>query len=89
MYRVPGARRRWWLLVDEGGVDLCMTDPGFPVDVEIRTPLRQLTRYWIGRLDWNGLRRSSGFAIAGPRWAQRNVQRWLGRSTLAAVEHVG
>jgi DNA-binding HxlR family transcriptional regulator len=84
---VPGARRRWWLLVDEAGADLCMTDPGFAIDLEIRTSLRSLTRYWIGRSEWQELRRCTTFAIDGPKWAQRGLQRWLGRSHLAVVPH--
>jgi DNA-binding HxlR family transcriptional regulator len=86
---VPGPCRRWWLLVDENGADLCMTDPGFDVDVDLHTTLRALTLYWIGRMNWAQLRKHESFRVAGPRWAVRGLSQWLGRSTLAQVRYVG
>jgi energy-coupling factor transporter ATP-binding protein EcfA2 len=40
--------RTWWLLLARSEVDLCLKDPGFPVDVVMTADLRTLTRVWMG-----------------------------------------
>jgi len=81
---VRGPRRRWWLIVGDGSTDLCMTDPGFDVDLSVQATLRSLTRYWLGQLEWRALL-AGGLELSGPRWAQRAFPRWLGRSAFAEV----
>jgi DNA-binding HxlR family transcriptional regulator len=40
--------RRWWLVIDEGDVDLCLQDPGREVDVSLSTSVRTMTQIWMG-----------------------------------------
>ena len=84
---VQGPRRRWWLLAggEGGNADLCMTDPGFEVDLRVAVGRRHLTRYWLGQIDWRELV-ASGLELEGERWLQRSLRDWLGRSFFAAVE---
>lgn len=82
---VSGSRRCWWLLASRDEADICMTDPGFVVDLEVTVPLRDLTRYWLGRVEWVQLVRGRGVLLAGPRELQRSLPRWLGRSGFADV----
>jgi DNA-binding HxlR family transcriptional regulator len=84
---VKGPRRRWWLLAGgtDGDADLCMTDPGFEVDLSVTVSLRNLTRYWLGQIEWRELL-ASGLELDGERWLQRSFREWLGRSAFAAVE---
>ena len=82
---IEGPRRRWWLLAGGDQGDLCMTDPGFEVDLFVAVGLRNLTRYWLGQLDWRALL-STGLDMKGPRWLQRSLPQWLGQSGFAAVE---
>ncbi len=45
------AKRSWWLVVDviDGGkVDLCSTNPGFEIDLYVKSPLRSMTAIWMG-----------------------------------------
>ena len=42
------AKRSWWLVIDGGKVDLCSTDPGFEVDLYVRSSLRSMTAVWMG-----------------------------------------
>lgn len=81
----PSARRRWWLVIEPGAADLCMTDPGFEVDVSLKVRLVDLTRYWLGHLGWKELVRSDGTAIEGPVVLRRSLPGWLGRSTFAGI----
>src|SRR5688572_30476002 len=45
---VPSAKRIWWLVFEEGDVDLCIKPPGFDVDLRVQTDLRTLTDVWMG-----------------------------------------
>jgi len=83
---VEGPYRRWWLLAEKRGADVCITDPGFEIDLKVSVSLRALTRFWIGQLDWRALTAEEGFALDGPRWIQRALPRWLERSDFADVE---
>jgi hypothetical protein len=40
--------RKWWLVVAPGAdIDVCVTDPGFDVDLYVTTDLRTMTAIWI------------------------------------------
>src|SRR5262249_20141780 len=41
-------QRSWWLVVDAKTVDLCQVDPGFEVDLYVRSNLRSMTAVWMG-----------------------------------------
>lgn len=42
--------RSWyWVVLDSSGASLCLKNPGFAVDVELRTDLRTLYEVWHGR----------------------------------------
>ena len=79
-----GPRQRWWLLLGGGAADLCMTDPGFEVDLKVKVHLRDLTRYWLGMLHLAGTAPRHSL-MEGPRWIERSLPDWLGQSAFAGV----
>lgn len=80
----PSGAARWWLVVDEGGVDVCDADPGHPVTVAVDAPLRTLVRLWRGDVGWSEAA-ADGLRIDGPEWARRALPRWLRLSVFAPV----
>lgn len=80
------ARARWWLLVDAHEVDLCMTNPGFDIDLVVEASLKGLTRYWIGRASWKELLQGGEVELSGPRWLRNALPEWLRRSAFAGVQ---
>jgi hypothetical protein len=38
----------WWLVIDGGKVDLCGIDPGYEVDLFVRSSHRSMTAVWMG-----------------------------------------
>ena len=82
--RRPRKDAAWWLVVSGGEVDVCDYDPGFDVDVAVRTSLLALTRIWRGELSWPGALRSRRVELSGAEQARRAVPDWLGQSLLAA-----
>lgn len=84
---VAGKMARWWLIVEPAEATICMTDPGFEVDLRVAVTQRALTRYWLGQIDWRQLL-ASGMELDGPRWMVQGLPVWLGRSPLAGVPRV-
>jgi DNA-binding HxlR family transcriptional regulator len=74
---VPKAKRRWWIVNDRGSVDLCPTDPGFPVDLYITTDIRSMIHVWVGKLSLDAAVRSDKIEIIGPRSLRSRVRSWL------------
>ncbi len=82
----PVSKRTWWLVCDDGQIDLCPTDPGFEVGLYVATDLKTMTRVWMGDLALPGAVRSGAIHLSGPRDLCRRFERWLGSSYYARVE---
>jgi hypothetical protein len=84
--RAHAARRTWWLVLEPSEVDVCLKDPGFPVDLTVAADLAALTGVWMGRLDYADAARRGAVRAEGPRALVRAFPGWLGLSTFASVE---
>ena len=40
----PSKMRLWWLVITDDGVDICLKDPGYDVDLYVQTRLKTMTR---------------------------------------------
>jgi DNA-binding HxlR family transcriptional regulator len=84
-----GARRgqgRWWLLGSSEGINLCLTDPGFDVDLYVTTDVRTLTRVWIGDLALTRAIQNAGIELYGPAHLRKAFPRWLRLGVFAGVK---
>jgi DNA-binding HxlR family transcriptional regulator len=80
---LPESRRNWWLVVDQGAVDLCGFDPGFEVDLFVTGSLRSMTTIWMG-LSTVGREVEAGrLELLGDPRIARAMQQWLGLSPFA------
>ena len=43
-----GLKRSWWRVIEGGQVDLCKVNPGYEVDLYVRSSLRSMTAVWMG-----------------------------------------
>jgi len=77
--------RHWWLVVDEGQVDLCLENPGHEVDVCLSTALRTMTQIWMGDMALAQARAKGLLSVSGPARLIRSVGSWLGASPFADV----
>jgi len=68
----------WWLLVEAGSADLCVTDPGHRVDLTVRADLEAFTAFWIGRAGWTLARAEGRIRVEGPGKEAEALARWLG-----------
>jgi DNA-binding HxlR family transcriptional regulator len=80
---VPPAKRSWWLVVDEGKVDLCSTNPGFEVDLYVRSSLRSMTSIWMGLSTVQSEIEAGEIELIGDKNVAQSMQEWLGLSPFA------
>lgn len=83
------ARRTLWLVLQRSGVDVCLKDPGFEVDVVVDADLPAFTRVWMGEVPMGDALRSGAVTLDGPRALVRALPSWLGLSLFAGVSRAG
>jgi DNA-binding HxlR family transcriptional regulator len=87
--RLLGAKRgkgRFWLVLRDGDVDLCIKHPGFDVDLKVRCSLRLMTQIWLGDVPIERAIRSEKLELQGPTKLARAFPKWLKLNSLAGVE---
>lgn len=77
------ARRHWWLVIENGLVDLCLVDPGHEVDLSVTGSLRAMTAIWMGLSTVEKEVEAGALDLAGDPAIARSMQRWLGLSPFA------
>jgi DNA-binding HxlR family transcriptional regulator len=83
---VPEDRNHFWLVVDRPEVDLCVTDPGHPVDLTVHADLPTMTGIWMGNIRYAEALRRKEIRLRGPAELRRSFPNWLGLSLFAGVE---
>lgn len=79
---VPG-QRDWWLIVRDGKVDVCVTDPGRNVDVFFVTSARTMSDVWMGTRTYRDAVLAGDLAIEGDLELTRRISSWLRPSLFA------
>jgi DNA-binding HxlR family transcriptional regulator len=85
---VPGKRSRYWLRLERPDIELCLTNPGFPVDLSVETTIRTMVDIWMGHRDLKEALRSGAIQLDGPPKLTRAFPGWLLLNPLAKVEPV-
>ncbi len=79
---MPAGKRSWWLVVD-GKVDLCSTNPGFDVDLYVKSSLRSMTSVWMGLSTVQSETEAGQMELIGDKTVAHSMQQWLGLSPFA------
>ncbi len=69
--------RRFWLLLDHGEVDLCLSNPGHEVDLTVESGLLAMTHIWLGDLTLSKAIQAGQVEIEGPEELRRSFPGWL------------
>jgi hypothetical protein len=69
--------RSWWLIIEDGAVDVCQKDPGFEVDVLISADLSAFTHVWMGYTHLNAAFKQGTVCFEGDRSLVRQLPTWL------------
>lgn len=75
--------RQWWLVVEDGTVDLCRDDPGRDVTVVVDATVRGLTEVWSGDRTPEESVIAGTIRIDGARRDAARLWQWLGASAFA------
>ena len=82
---LTSSRRNYWLVVEDGTVDVCQDDPGFEVNLLVRVPLRNMTAIWMGLSSVAAEIASGKMELDGDPKIARAMQQWLGLSPFASA----
>jgi DNA-binding HxlR family transcriptional regulator len=72
-----GRLRRWWLLVDDGQLELCAEPPGRKEDVTLTCGRRTLARLFTGESTLEGALGAGQLELRGLRKLTASVHHWL------------
>jgi DNA-binding HxlR family transcriptional regulator len=85
---VPAGKgpRVFWLLLERGQpADLCVSDPGFEVDLYVRADLAAFAGVWLGDLTYEQALAKGAVGVSGTRALARAFPSWLMLSRFAHV----
>ena len=74
---MPSSRRAYWLVVDNGDVDLCIKFPGFDVDLAFITTSKTMADIWMGYTTIRKETRNGNLRLEGSRDLKRNIDDWF------------
>lgn len=82
---VSRGRRAWWLKLDRGEAEVCLSDPGGGTQLTVDADLRSMIMVWMGDLPMDRALRSGAVTLAGPTELTRAFPTWLRLNSLAGV----
>lgn len=80
--------QRYWLRIEDRQSEVCLTNPGFTVDLVVEADLRSFAEVWIGRASLAAALRAGRIVLAGPPRLKKAFPRWLLRSAFAGTPPV-
>ncbi len=80
---LPDSQKNWWLVIDDGKVDLCAFDPGYDINLLVRSSLRTMTAIWMGFTGFPAEMNAGRLELEGERPVAKAIQQWLGQSMFA------
>lgn len=79
----PAKKRAWWLVAEPSGTDLCLSDPGHEVDLEVDAETTAMAAVWLGDLELGAAMAARRVRVQGPDHLVRSLPDWLGFSAFA------
>lgn len=71
-------KRYWWLVLDRPEADLCLSDPGFTVDLTLHSRVRTMAMILLGEVTMEQAQRARSIEMEGPAPLRRSLPAWLG-----------
>lgn len=86
----PIQKRHYWMVKEENcTIDLCLFDPGFPVDLVVTSQLETLTRVWMGDIEAESAVRNNQIQIEGNPIVRMSFYDWIGLSPFVHYRSTG
>ena len=74
---------RFWFVIENGTPSVCVTDPGYDVDLTITSDLRAMHEVWLGHLTLRKALRDDRVRVDGPKALTRLLPQMLTLSPIA------
>lgn len=74
---------KWWLIVKDDRVDLCIKDPMRDIDMFFSSTVRVMAEVWMGDRSYKNAIDAGELSIQGPPALTRNIGAWLTPSVYA------
>jgi len=74
-------KRAWWLVAEPTNADLCFTDPGHSIDLQVDAEAQAMAEVWVGKLELGAAMSSQRVKVTGPEHLVRSLPDWLGFSS--------
>jgi DNA-binding HxlR family transcriptional regulator len=81
----PKGERYWWLVSENGEIDLCLNNPGYDVDIIIKCLLKTMTEIWICQQPFRDAVKNGDIKVFGDSKLTSKLQDWLRASPLARL----
>lgn len=82
----PKKKMNRWIVGNCDGVALCITDPGFDVDIFVSTDSWTMAKVWYGAMSFNEAMSAGCLVLDGPRRLCAEFPNWLLLSGFAAAK---
>ena len=82
----PTEFRRFWLVNNDGKVDMCLKDPGYESSLFVKADIRRFVEAWRGFRDLRQEIREGTIRLSGPRRLTASFPDWLLLSALAPYQ---
>jgi DNA-binding HxlR family transcriptional regulator len=79
----PASIRRWWLIVTDGNVDICLKDPGHDIDFQCESDIATMARVWMGEVPLGSAVAAGKLTLIGTSKLKRTASSWLKLSVFA------
>ena len=84
-FDAPPGLRDWWLVSENGEIELCLSDNNFDVNILIQCALKKMTEVWVCQQRFSEAVRKGDIKVLGdPKLANR-LEKWLGASPLSKL----
>jgi DNA-binding HxlR family transcriptional regulator len=81
-YRGP---KKFWLILERSGVDVCLSDPGHEVDLYVEADIAAMASVWLGDISFAAALRAKKIRLTGIPALARQFPSWLLLSHFAQV----
>lgn len=81
----PRNARYFWLVSQHGRVEVCLKNPGYAVDLQVRTTVRVLAESWRGIRSLRQEIRSGAITLEGKASLRKAFPNWLLLSVYASI----
>jgi DNA-binding HxlR family transcriptional regulator len=71
------AKRSWWLVVEQGDLEVCIKDPGYETALTMSADLRAFMEVLLGQRPYAGALRDGSIRLAGDEVIMRSLPDWL------------